>query len=485
MKRNILFIAVDDLRPEIGCFGKAKLHTPNLDRLASWGVQFDRAYCQVPICMPSRASLLSGVRPDDTWRDRIAAMCPNGEPSLPHHLKQAGYTTISIGKIYHYNDDDEEAWSTRYTDTFGEADYTCDGYCAGYQLAENQRKLLNFRRRLEGEDVELPPRIECADVADSAYPDAIIADRAIDTLRQLHGGETPFFLATGFYRPHLPWAVPKKYWDLYDREDVDLADNPFFPKDGIGKSDFSDFLHYADEDLGDTFSDLGRYSDEDFPVLSEAKQRESVHGYWASVSFVDAQIGRVLDELEHLGLAQETVVVLWGDNGWHLGEHKLWSKTTSFEESTRVPMIVAAPGTQRGARTDRFAELVDLYPTLCDLTGLPIPAHVEGTSLQPLLVDPDRAWKSAVFSRIWDASTVRTERYRLTHYAEASTEGDVQHLPSSGQVELFDLVADPDENVNVAAQNPSVVEVLMSMLRRGWREAVPVDLPGTERSPDS
>lgn len=473
MKRNILFIAVDDLRPELSCFGKTKLHTPNIDRLAARGVQFDRAFCQVPICMPSRASLLSGIRPDDTWRDRIAQMCPNGEPSLPHYLRRAGYTTVSIGKVYHYNDDDEAAWTQRYKDTFGEADYTCEGYCAGYQLTENQRKLHNFRKQFSGADVELPPRWECAEAPDSAYPDGIVAGRAIAVLGELDRDDPPFFLAAGFYRPHLPWAVPRKYWDLYDRNDVDLADNPFFPRNGIGKSDLSDFTHYGDDDLGDTFSDFGRYGDTDFPVLSEAKQRECVHGYWASVSFVDAQIGKVLDELERLGIADDTVVVLWSDNGWHLGEHKLWSKVTSFEESTRVPMLIAGPEAAAGTRTESLAELVDLYPTLCDLTGLEIPGHVEGTSLVPLLANPAQPWKSAVFSRLWDASTVRTERYLLTHYGEASAEGDIRHLPNAAQVELFDLEADPGENDNVAAQQPEVVEELMALMEGGWRGAVP------------
>ena len=306
-------IVVDDLRPEIGCFGKGKLHTPHLDALAAGGMRFDRAYCQVPICMPSRASLMSGVRPDGTWRDRIAQMCPNGEPSLPRYLRENGYATVSIGKVYHYNDEDSDGWIRRYTDTFHEASYTCDGYCSGYQHEENRSKLKNFALQFTGSDVELPPRVECADAPDSAYPDGIVAGAATQELRQFAASRQPFFLAAGFYRPHLPWAVPRKYWDLYDRDEVDLADNPFFPKDGIGKSDLSDFRHYGDDETGELYSDIGRYTDDDFPVLSEAKQRESVHGYWASVSFVDAQIGKVLDELRRLGLAEDTTVVLWGD----------------------------------------------------------------------------------------------------------------------------------------------------------------------------
>ncbi len=473
MKKNILMIVVDDLRPEIGCFGKDKLHTPHLDALAAGGMQFDRAYCQVPICMPSRASLLSGVRPDGTWRDRIAQMCPNGEPSLPRYLRENGCATVSIGKVYHYNDEDAEGWTRRYTDTFHEASYTCDGYCSGYQHEENRRKLKDFALQFTGSDVELPARVECADAPDAAYPDGIVAAAATEELRQFAASRQPFFLAAGFYRPHLPWAVPRKYWDLYDRDGVDLADNPFFPKDGIGKSDLSDFRHYGDPETDELYSDIGRYTDDDFPVLSEVKQRESVHGYWASVSFVDAQIGKVVDELRRLGLAEDTTVVLWGDNGWHLGEHKLWSKTTSFEESTRVPLLISGPGIPPGARTDALVELVDLYPTICDLLSLPAPGHLQGSSLLPLFGSPGQEWKSAVFSRIWDASTVRTNDYRLTHYAEGSPQGDERHLPNAGEFELFDLHADPRENVNIARAHPEIVARLNRLLQSGWQAALP------------
>ncbi len=222
------------------------------------------------------------------------------EPSLPGYFKAQGYETISIGKIYHNNEDDETGWSRRYTDTFGEQSYTVHGYCAGYQLEENQQKLRNFGRQFsEGkEGIELPPICEAADAPDEVHPDGKIARRAIEVLNEFQNRDEPLFLALGFYRPHLPWAVPRRYWDLYQRDEVDLADNPFFPEDAIGISTLGDLIHYGDEEINSTYSDLGHYSDEDFPVLSEAKQRECVYGYWASVSFTDAQIGKVLGELE-------------------------------------------------------------------------------------------------------------------------------------------------------------------------------------------
>lgn len=479
MKRfkNVLMIIVDDLRPEINCFGKKKLHTPNLDALAREGLLFDHAYCQIPVCMPSRASLMSGIRPDERQLSHIPKICASGEPSLPGYLKENGYTTVSIGKVYHYNDDDEASWSCRYTDTFYEKDYTCDGYCSGYQLDENRRKVLNFNGRgMENKDDRALPAIcECADAPDSAYPDGVIADRAIEVMQSLSAGDKPFFLAAGFYRPHLPWAVPRKYWDLYNRDEVDLADNPFLPEDAIGISSLADFLHYGDKEINETYSDLGHYDQDNFPVLSEDKQRECIHGYWASVSFVDAQIGKVLDELKRLGLQDDTAIVLWSDNGWHLGEHKLWSKTTSFEESTRVPMMVSVPGVTAGEDSSALVELVDVYPTVCELLGLPIPGHVEGTSLIPLVANPQCTWKRGIFSRIGDAETVRTDRYRFTRYSGVFREGDFARLPNAGTCELFDLQQDPRENVNVAKRPDysATVQEMNQLLTAGWRTMLP------------
>jgi len=463
-------IAVDDLRPEINSFGKTKLHTPNLDLLSHEGLQFDRAYCQAPLCMPSRASLMSGIRTDRRMLSRIPEICTNGEPSLPGHFKANGYATISVGKVYHFNDDDPASWTRRYTDTFYERDLVCDGYCSGYQLAQNREGLTYSKARQNRS-----PITECVDAPDAAYPDGVVAARAIEVLREYRRRDEPLFLAAGFYRPHLPWAVPKKYWDLYSRDEVDLADNPFFPQGGVGKSDLCDLLHYGDDEINGTYSDLGSYRDDDFPVMPEAKQRECIHGYWASVSFTDAQIGKLLDELRQLGVLDETVIVLWGDNGYHLGEHKLWSKMTSFEESTRVPLIMSVPGMAAGKRTEALVELVDVYPSLCDLAGLVPPAHLEGLSLAPLLENPGIPWKKAVFSTIRDADTIRTASHRFTRYAGATQDGDLFHLPNAGACELFDLGKDPRENVNVAKQPEyaGVVQEMDRLLQAGWHAVLP------------
>ena len=250
--KNILFIAIDDLRPELNCFGKTKLHTPAIDALAEEGCRFERAYCQYPQCMPSRASLMSGIRPDERALGHADQVCTRGQKTLPGFLRDRGYQTVSIGKVYHYNDDDADAWTRRYTDTFYEQEYACHGYCSGYQLEENKRKIRNFSKQFSAAagEVELPDICEAADAPDSAYPDGMVADRAVEVLNELSRADDPFFLAVGFYRPHLPWAVPQKYWDLYDRSDVELADNPFFPEDGIGKSGLCDFMHYGDDEIG-------------------------------------------------------------------------------------------------------------------------------------------------------------------------------------------------------------------------------------------
>ena len=471
MKKNVLFIAIDDLRPEINCYGSRKLDTPAMDGLADRGTLFENAYCQSPQCMPSRASLMSGIRPDEEVEDRIKDICTGGEPTLPGHFKNNGYKTVSMGKVYHWNDEDEGAWTRKHRDTFYEEDYAVDGYCSGYQLEENKEKIKNFSKVLFEDgptDKSLLPDIyESADVPDEEYPDGLIAEKGLGELKRLSEEEEPFFLALGFYRPHLPWAVPQKYWDLYDPSEVDLADNQFFPENGICKSNLVDFMHYGDELINDTYSDFGRYNDEDFPRLDEEKQRECIRAYWASVSFTDAQIGKVLEGLRELGIEEETTIVLWGDNGWHLGEHKLWAKCTSFEESTHVPLLISDPEFDPTEGTDSITELVDIYPTLCELCGLKTPDHLQGSSLVPLLGNPSSSVKEAAYSRWGDFYSMRTRDYRLTYFQNASEEGDEWHLPNENNYELFDLENDPRENVNVIEED-EYQDVLVRLKDKLW-----------------
>ncbi|KKL58555.1 hypothetical protein LCGC14_2224210, partial [marine sediment metagenome] len=338
-KKNVLLIYVDDLRPELKCYGRSKIISPNIDKLAARSLVFNRAYCQIPVCMPSRVSTLSGMYATATGQGQLRRLLPKGLPSLPGHFKANGYHTISVGKVYHFDKDDQPSWTKRYTDTFYEQQLVCDGYCSGYQLEENKRGLTFSKTGRNRSSLT-----ECVDAPDNAYPDGLIADTAIAELKKCSKSDKPLFLAAGFYRPHLPWAAPKKYWDLYRREDVDLAKNPFFPKGAITRNSWGDLRHYGDKEVNAADSDRGSYDADTFPVLSEEKQREFVHAYWASVSFVDAQIGRVLDSLEELGMSDNTVVVLCSDHGWQLGEHMLWSKCSNYEEAVRVPLMVAVPG---------------------------------------------------------------------------------------------------------------------------------------------
>lgn len=473
---NVIMFVSDDLRPELNCFGKTKLHTPNLDRLAARSVMYERAYCNFPQCMPSRASVMTGIRPQQfvNWSNML---CLDGEPTLPGYLSRNGVRTISTGKIYHEPLDDAYSWDELYTQTFQARPHGgMEHRNADYQLEENRRKeehktrvgYPGFREIWEG----LPPISECADVPDSAYVEYEVASQAIECMRR-HKDKPGIFLGVGFQRPHLPWVAPRKYWDLYDRSNVDLADNPFFPRNGVGKSDLCDLMHYGDQEIQDTYSDFGKYHDDDFPVMSEDKQRECVHGYWASVSFMDAQVGRVLDELQNCGMADNTAVIFWGDNGWHLGEHKLWTKITNFEESNRVPLLLSVPGETKGERTRELVELVDIYPTVCDLLGLKRPQHLHGEALPTAMPDGTLKGKDKVFVCNWNGRTVLNDRYRFSWYPDAPEQGSVSVIAGRGAYELFDHEKDPKENENVVAdgQHATVVAKMKDELHGYYGEA--------------
>lgn len=448
---NVLFIAVDDLKPLLGCFGYAKIRSPHIDRLAARGTVFERTYCQQAVCAPSRASVMSGCRPDTTrvydLQTPLRKTMPN-VLTLCQHFKQNGYTTVSLGKIYHhYQKDDPPGWSE---EPWRPTEGAWKG--RGYLTTEAQA--------LSGGGADgRGPAYECADAPDEAYPDGAVATRAVETLRRVKDG--PFFLAVGFYKPHLPFNAPKKYWDMYPPETIDLADNPFKPKGApdLAMTNWGELRNYAGMPKKGP--------------LSDNQARTLIRGYKACVSYADAQIGRVLDELERLGLADRTVVVLWGDHGWHLGDHGLWCKHTNFESATRAPLVLASPALGGGKRTRRLAEFVDIYPSTCELAGLPVPDHCEGTSLVPLMREPDRPWKSAAFSQYPRAGNVmgysmRTDRYRFTHWQHRKT-GEVV------AVELYDHQEDPQENINLAAgsEHKDLVARLAKQLDAGWKAARP------------
>jgi len=443
-KPNVLFIAVDDLRPQLGCYGHDQMISPHIDRLASGGVLFNRCYCQSPVCGASRASLLSGIRPtrDRSFKGYLhhADKDWGGPLSLPKHFRNHGYYTLSNGKVYHHRDDGAGSWSEPAWRPKG------DWVGRGYLRQENRQ----IARGGKG----LGPAYECADVADDAYPDGAVANKAISDLQRLKKLDEPFFLAVGFLKPHLPFNAPKKYWDLYDADEIRLADNPYRPKDAPDAA-----IH--------NWGELRAYHG--IPrkgPLSEEMARTLIHGYYACTSYTDAQIGRVLGELDRLGLRDNTIVVLWGDHGWNLGEHTLWCKHCHFQTSLVAPLIVSVPGTKGRLKTDGLTEFVDIYPSLCELADLPLPEHIEGRSFVPLLKDPKRSGKKAIYSRFHNGQSVRTDRYCYTEWSR--NDGKVYARM------LYDQKLDPRENVNISerTENAELVKELSGMLhkfRAGYR----------------
>jgi len=463
-RQNVLFITVDDLRPELGCYGNQVIKTPSIDRLASTGVSFTRAYCQQSLCNPSRASLLTGLRPDSVkvWDLRVHFRETVPEVvTLPQYFRKNGYRAEAYGKIFHNNLPDRKSWDI--PNAFPQASRL---YSKGTQ---EHLDYLILKARAEGKTEDFirdhirGPATEIEDCRDQDRWDGEIAEMAIRALYRLAAAREPFFLAVGFILPHLPFVPPKRYWDLYDPKEIPEAPNPFPPKNALMLS-----LN-ANDELRD-YEDFAETAPPWKGRLSEEKRRRLKHGYYASVSFIDAQIGRILGFIERLGLADNTIVVFLGDNGYKLGEHAAWSKMTNFEDDTRCPLIIRAPGVGgNGRKADGLVELVDVYPTVCGLAGLPRPEHLEGSNLGSLLDEPDRAGKDAAFSQFYRRHvsaplmgySARTLSHRYVEWRYMDT-GNVL-----GE-ELYDEIRDPQENANVAdlPENGKTLEEMRALLRK-------------------
>jgi iduronate 2-sulfatase len=451
-KPNILLICVDDLKPVLGCYGDKLAKSPNIDKLAARGVRFERAYCNQAVCSPSRNALLVGLRSQTLGIYDLGTNFRRAVPdavTLPQYFEQHGYRTEAMGKIFHVghgNNEDTASWSVPHFQAKSIA----------YALKENAAPTREGALFDNKNPANLPrgAAYESADVDDSTYGDGKIADEAIKRLQAAKGrSDQPFFIAVGFVKPHLPFCAPKKYWDLYDRDQFKLAEVKTPPAKAPD---------YAPQFGGE----LRNYKD--MPAKGEIPadvQRSLIHGYYAATSYMDAQLGRVLAALDEMGLAKNTIVVFWGDHGWHLGDHGMWCKHTNYEQAARIPLIIAAPGQgQAGEASNSLAESVDIYPTLCELAGLPIPQDLDGRSFANTLKEPKTPTKDAIIhvyprgNRLGRA--VRTERFRLVEWKSFGGS------PESAELELYDYVKDPLETENIAVERPDVIAELRAILAK-------------------
>lgn len=444
---NILFIAVDDLRPELGCYGESHIKSPHIDQLASEGTRFDRSYCNIPVCGASRASLMSGLRPARnrfltyyTWVDEDAP----GITTLPKHFRNHGYTTISNGKIFHHETDASDSWDEIWHPESNSASWR------DYVLIENIQADTAHNSR--------GAPVERTDVPDTQYKDGKTARKVIADLKKLKNSGKPFFLAAGFLKPHLPFNAPEKYWALYDGK-VNLPDNNFPPENAPKES-----LHNSGE--------LRSYAGIPHQgPLTDDMALELIHGYYACVSYTDAQIGLVLDALEELELVESTIVILWGDHGWNLREHGLWCKHCNYETSLHTPLILKVPGTKQVKSTQEIVEYVDIYPTLCELAGLELPEHLQGSSFQDLLFQEDATSDGVAICQWYAGITTIRESY---FYTEWVNDEDQEYARM-----LYDHRVDPGENVNISERkkNQELIRDLSAEMRRSRAENYFKEIP--------
>lgn len=496
-KLNVLFIAIDDLKPILGCYGDNLVKTPNIDRLASRGTVFQQNYCQQAVSGPTRASLMTGMRPDYTrvWDLKTKMRDVNPDIlSIPQYFISKGYQTAGIGKVYDSrcvdDEEDKPSWSIPY---YNKADKYYDvktGIPAGgqYQLpatkalfkkytAEGQAKGLKGKEFGDYVAKLIKPSVECADVPDNAYNDGANTLQAKVIMAELAKGSQPFFFAVGLSRPHLPFVAPKKYWDLYKRDQMPLA--PFQQK----AKNSPDMAYHTAAELY-AYSDIpeiSSFSDQKVGLdMSVEKQKELIHGYYAATSYTDAQVGILLNTLDSLGLSKNTIIVLWGDHGWHLGDHNLWCKHTNFEQATHAPLIISAPGINSN-KTKSPSEFIDIFPTLCDLSGIAIPSHLDGKSLVPVMKNPKASVKDFSMSQYprtldkldterlgWSDGqymgySLRAGQYRYTIWMKDSFRS---YKPFNKNLivatELYDYDKDPNETVSVA-NDPKYTEILKGL----------------------
>ncbi|MEJ7694964.1 sulfatase [Daejeonella sp.] len=415
-KYNVLFIAVDDLNTDIGCYGHPLVKTPNIDALAKRGIRFSRAYCQFPLCNPSRSSLLTGLNPDVTRVFNNTTFIRENIPdvvTIPQLFKNNGYYSARVGKVFHYGVpgdigtngmDDSISWVQRINPK-------------GRDKAE-ENKITNL---IPGRALGSTLAYLTAEGNDEEQTDGKVATEAIKLMQQ--NKNEPFFLTVGFFRPHSPYVAPEKYFDKYPLDKIVLPQEPANDLEDIPEAAF--------------FTKPANWG------LSATKRKEAIRAYFASISFMDAQVGRVLDALDKLKLGDKTIIVFWSDHGYNLGEHGQWMKQSLFEKAARVPLLISVPGGLKGKVSGRTVELVDLYPTLAELCNLPVTQKLSGKSLKPLLLNPDAKWDRPAYTQLvrgkFSGRSIRTERWRYTEW-DGGKAG----------MELYDEVNDPGEINNLA-----------------------------------
>jgi len=485
-KMNVLFIAVDDLKPVLGCYGDKLVKTPNIDRLAAQGTVFLQNYCQQAVCGPTRASLMTGMRPDYTrvWDLKTKMRDINPDiVSIPQYFISKGYQTAGIGKIFDSRCVDEEldkpSWSTPYYKKSDKYYPVSTGAPEGqYQLpatkalfkkytAEGQAKGLKGKELNDYVGKYIKPSVECCNVPDNAYVDGANTLHAKEILAKLAKDGKPFFFGVGLTKPHLPFVAPKKYWDLYKRDEMPLAVFQQKAKNSPDMAYHTAAELYAYSDI----PEISSFSDQkvglDMPV---EKQKELIHGYYAATSYTDAQVGILLNTLDSLGLSKNTIIVLWGDHGWHLGDHNLWCKHTNFEQATHAPLIISAPGIQP-SMSKSPTEFIDIFPTLCSLSNIPVPVHLDGKSLVPVMKNPKvlvKEFSVSQYPRTLDkldterlgwsdgqymGYSIRTGQYRYTIWMKESFRS---YKPFNKNLivatELYDYQKDPNETVSVVSE---------------------------------
>ena len=488
---NILFVIVDDLRPEMGCYGNPDIKTPHFDAFAQRSMVFSNAYCQNASCAPSRASVMTGLRPASTrvWSlgHKFRETIPN-VVTMPQYFHRHGYYTVSMGKIFHNHMPDnisfdepdlrpDEYMTPDMIDRDAESFYYDDAL--NTELAEVRKKRLARNPKAYADGWAYGRAIECSEAPDEAFYDGAQTNLTIDTLKRLKNNEMPFYLALGYFRPHLPFVAPKKYWDLYDRDTLPMARNSYLPEDSPPMAMNSCY------ELRGCY-DLQHVKHPAIEKLDEKTARMLKHGYYASVSYVDACFGKLMNGLKELELDKDTIVVVWGDHGWKLGEHASWCKQTNYAIDNKVPLLVCAPGiTTHGRICNCLTELVDLYPTLCDLAGIEIPRELEGTSFVPLLEDPKQAWKTAAFchyvrrpksgldNKYYMGYSITTKRYHYVQWQD--WDNDAERAGQQVAVELYDHHNDRHENTNIAGhrEHAGLVRRMGQQLKAGWKAARP------------